>query len=467
MIGSRTLAVAAATIGMSAATASAQFDAELVVSGLIRPIYLTHAPGDPSRLFIIQKRGQIRVVNDGVLNPTPFLDLDPIIGGGTTNNNEQGMLGLAFHPDYQNNGYFYIHYTANTDGQGQEDTVIARYSVTGDPDVADPNSELQIMRVDQPFSNHNGGWIDFGPNDGYLYIGLGDGGSANDPGNRAQNLNFLLGKILRVDVDNDDFPADPDANYAIPEDNPYADQAGADEIWSSGLRNPFRNGFDRETGDLFIGDVGQDAREEVDYQPGDSSGGENYGWRCMEGNQCTGLSGCTCNDDALTDPIYAYSHFGGGPFVCAVTGGYVYRGCAMPDLQGTYFCADYCSDQVWTFTVDGGNMVGLDEVSSQFTPATGDVDNIASFGEDYFGEIYICDQNDGHVFKIVPADGNNQCPEPCDADCDMDGELTILDFVCFQNLFAGGDLGADCDGNGELNILDFVCYQAAFVKGCP
>jgi glucose/arabinose dehydrogenase len=296
----------------------------------------------------------------------------------------------------------------------------------------------------------------------------GDGGSANDPGNRAQTItNQLLGKVLRFDVDGDDFPADPDKNYAIPPSNPFVDATGDDEIWAYGLRNPWRASFDRATGDLYIGDVGQDSREEVNYQPGDSTGGENYGWRCMEGIACTGLTGCTCNAPELTLPIYDYSHFGGA-FKCAVTGGYVYRGCAMTELQGTYFATDYCSDEIWTFKVVDGKMTEFADVTDQLTPDVGDVDNIASFGEDYFGEIYIVDQVDGHIFKIVSADGTDDCPGlKCAADCNADADLNILDFVCFQDKFTMADPAADCNEDGDLNILDFVCYQGLFQQGCP
>ena len=470
MIGTRTTALAAATLAVAAAAnAQPELDAEFVAGGLERPIFLTHAPGDESRLFVIEKRGRIRIIKDGTLLPTPFIDLDAIIGGGTSDNSEQGLLGLAFHPDYDTNGYFYVDYTANSDAFGQEDTIIARYSVDpANPDIADPNSGVQLIRIDQPFSNHNGGWIEFGPNDGYLYVAMGDGGSANDPGNRAQTItNQLLGKILRLDVDADDFPDDDERNYAIPQDNPFVGVAGDDEIWAYGLRNPYRCGFDSVTGDLYIGDVGQDSREEVDFQPFDSTGGVNYGWRCMEGTTCTGLSGCTCNAPELTLPVVDYSHFGGGPFVCSVIGGYPYRGCAIEGLQGRYFYADYCSDQVFTLVMVDGVATDQVQVQNMLTPDVGDVDNIVAFGEDALGELYVVDQQDGHIFKIVAADGSNACPKDCAADCDGNGELNVLDFVCFQNEWQAQNPAGDCDDNGAFNILDFVCYQGLFQQGCP
>ncbi|MCZ6653915.1 MAG: PQQ-dependent sugar dehydrogenase, partial [Planctomycetota bacterium] len=356
-----------------------------IATGLQRPIGLTAPVGDTERVFVIEKRGRIRVIQDGVLLATPFVDIDFRVGGGTGFGDERGLLGLAFHPNYLENGFFYVDYTNNS-----INTTIARYSVAGDPatsNVADVNSELILKVINQPEGNHNGGWIGFSPNDGYLYIAMGDGGGANDqhpfPGN-GQNLNTCLGAMLRIDVDN--CPADLDYNgtvgafdlamllggwgpnpghpadfngdnvvdaadlaqllgdwgpcgspYAIPDDNPFT-AGGCPEIWAYGLRNPWRNSFDPANGDLYIADVGQGSREEVDYQRGNSSGGENYGWRCMEGTLCTGLSGCTCDDLSLTRPIHQYTH-GGSPFRCSITGGEVYRGCAIPDLQSTYFFA--------------------------------------------------------------------------------------------------------------------------------
>lgn len=320
---------------------------ELVADGLDRPLFATHAPGDYTRLFILEQwAAKIQILNlkTAQLNDEPFLDIDPlVIGSG----NERGLLGLAFHPDYQQNGEFYLNYNNNAG-----DTIIARYTRTADPDIADPASAQILLTIDQPFSNHNGGWMDFGPDDGFLYISTGDGGSADDPGNRAQDItDQLLGKMLRIDVD-----ADPP--YAIPPSNPFVGIQGDDEIWVYGLRNAWRCSFDRQTGDLFIADVGQDDWEEINLQPADSLGGENYGWRCMEGAHCTDLSGCTCFAPELTLPIYEYSH-GGSPFRCSITGGYVYRGCAIPSLHGHYFFADYCADQIWSFAYLDGQVTQL------------------------------------------------------------------------------------------------------------
>jgi len=367
-----------------------------VVSGLARPIFVTHAPADTARVFVIEKQGRIRILKNNALLPAAFLDIDPIVGGGTSDFSEQGLLGLAFDPGYASNGYFYVDYT---DSIGS--IVIARYHVSADPDVADPASALILMTVPHPTNtNHNGGWIAFG-SDGYLYIATGDGGSGNDPPGNAQNTAVLLGKMLRIDPSGDDFPADPSRNYKIPPANPFAapGNTGADEIWDYGLRNPWRNSFDRLTGDLWIADVGQSAREEVDFEPAGSGGGRNYGWRCMEGFSCTGLTGCTCGSAALTPPILDYDH----SFGCAVTGGYVYRGAAIPDLQGTYLYADYCSARVWSFLYSG-SITGFTERTSELAPGFGlSIGSIASFGEDTAGEFYICDQSDGEVYRIVPA----------------------------------------------------------------
>jgi glucose/arabinose dehydrogenase len=343
-----------------------------IADGLTRPVYLTHADDGSGRLFVIEQRGLIRIIQNGALRPEPFLD---IVSRVNSQANERGLLGLAFHPDYAANGLFFVHYS---DRNG--DTAISRFSVSGDPDRADPNSEALLLWAEQPYANHNGGEIAFGP-DGYLYIGLGDGGSAGDPENRAQTMTTLLGKLLRIDVN-----AEP---YAIPPDNPYADgRGGLPEIWASGLRNPWRFSFDRATGDLYIADVGQNAYEEVSFQPAGSRGGENYGWRFFEGlHPFKDTPPATL---ALTAPVAEYSHGEGG---CSVTGGYVYRGAALPALNGVYFFGDYCSGIIWSLQRDTSGawqraVFGRTDLS------------ISSFGEGQAGEVYVLDHG-GAVYQLV------------------------------------------------------------------
>lgn len=366
-----------------------------VAGGFSDPLYLTSPAGDTARLFVVeQNTGRIRIIKNGSVLPTPFLD----IGAKASSGGERGLLGLAFHPNYSSNGYFYVNYTDNGGN-----TVVARYRVSGNPDVADATSETVLMTAVQPFGNHNGGMMAFSPNDDYLYIGMGDGGSGNDPGNRAQDGSVVFGKILRMDVGNG-------AVFRDAPGNPYANNPSfLGSIWALGFRNPWRFSFDRLNGDLYIADVGEGAREEVSWQSGDSSGGENYGWRCMEGKACTGLSGCTCNSPGLTIPLHDYSHSGGN---CSITGGYVYRGADIPELDGTYFYADFCTGRIWSFKRNGNGVTQLVERTAELRPQTGEtINNVTSFGEDDRGEIYIVDK-DGEIFKIVMRSGPGPTPAP-------------------------------------------------------
>jgi hypothetical protein len=350
-------------------------------SGLTNPIDIADA-GD-ERLFIVQQRGLIRIINpDGTVNAEPFIDLAGLV---SQSGNERGLLGLAFHPNYNQNGYFFVNYTRSSDGA----TVVARFSVdTEDPDLADPDSQKIIKTIAQPYSNHNGGNILFGP-EGYLYIAVGDGGSGGDPDDYAQNHMSLLGKMLRIDIDVED----DEIPYIIPEDNPFAwDDFTLDEIWALGLRNHWRNSFDRLTGDLWIADVGQSAREEINFQPADSPGGENYGWRCYEGNAPYNLTDCG-DEEYYSFPVFDYPHEGAG-CTGSVTGGYVYRGALYNGLYGIYLAADYCTGKFYMVqqTEDGFEGAEL----GTFTPF-----QYATFGEDQYGELYISLRGAGQIQKIA------------------------------------------------------------------
>ena len=349
-----------------------------VATGLDNPVFLTSPPGDLTRAFVVEQGGTIRIIRNDALVATPFLD----ISGRVASGGEQGLLGLAFHPQYAANGRFVVYYT-NTSG----DIRIASYKVTANPEIADPASEQILLAVPHPsFSNHNGGMVAFGP-DGRLYAGIGDGGSGGDPNGNGQNRNTLLGKLVRLDVN-------AAGQASIPADNPFAGQAGIrPEIWSYGLRNPWRFSFDRTTGDLYIADVGQNSREEIDVSTAAVHGrGLNYGWKIMEGTACfSPASGC--NRTGLVLPILDYGHGEG----CSVTGGYVYRGSAVPGLRGHYFYADYCSGWVRSFLLSGGNAT---QPLDWATLRPGG--QITSFGEDASGELYVISAA-GKVFRVEPA----------------------------------------------------------------
>jgi glucose/arabinose dehydrogenase len=348
-----------------------------VLAGLSAPLDLEAPRGDANRLFIVSQTGRILILRGGALVTTPFLDIsDRISASG-----EQGLLGLAFHPRFLENGRFFVNYV---DRSG--DSHIAEFRASGD--VADPGTERTLLRVDQPFSNHNGGGLEFG-NDGLLYIALGDGGSAGDPQNNAQSLTTLLGKLLRIDVD-------AQQPYGIPGDNPFVATPGLRrEIWAYGLRNPWRFAFDRATGDLFIGDVGQGEREEIDVGFETRGGGENYGWRVTEGTRCYNPA-FNCGTAGITFPVVEYDHGVG----CSVTGGVVYRGCRLPGYAGTYFYGDFCSGRIRSFRLASGQATDQRE----WTDSVGrGIDKISSFGVDNDGEIYILDYADGELYKIVPA----------------------------------------------------------------
>jgi glucose/arabinose dehydrogenase len=454
-------ALAGAAVLSTAAPLAAQTVRTVpVATGLSRPVFVTHAPGDRSRLFIVEQRGSggistrgdIRILDlaTNTVLPTPFLSIT-----GLTTASEQGLLSMVFAPDYATSGRFYVNYT--TSGGT---TTIARYTVSSNPNVANPASIQVLLTIPQFANNHNGGWMGFGP-DGYLYIATGDGGGSGDPQNNGQNLNSLLGKMLRLDV------SGPGA-YVVPPTNPFATGGGRAEIWAWGLRNPWRSSFDRLTGDLWIADVGQNAWEEVNFQPAIGNPpytAVNYGWRCFEGNAVfSTASPCPPANHRL--PVHVYP-IAGQP-ECAITGGYVYRGCAMPGERGNYFFADYCSAKIWSFRRVNGVVTDLRNRTAELQPAPGSspasITWISSFGEDADGELYVVSHLGGAVFKMVPR---------CWANCDGSTTAPVLnveDFTCFINRFALNDCWANCDGSTVdpiLNVEDFTCFINQFALGCP
>lgn len=344
------------------------------VRGLENPVAITHA-GD-ARLFVTEQRGRIRIIERGNLRPEPFLDIRAkVLCCG-----ERGLLSVAFPPDYGSTGWFFVNYTDLTGT-----TVIERYTVSSDPNRSDPSTGQMVLRIPQPFSNHNGGQLQFGP-DGYLYIGMGDGGSGGDPHRHAQNRGTLLGALLRIDVSS--------LPYTFPPDNPFVNDSSArPEIWAYGLRNPWRFTFDRETGDLFIADVGQNLWEEISFQPAGSSGGENYGWNVMEGAHCYQPS-AGCNPSSLVLPILEYGRGDG----CSVTGGYRYRGNRWPQLRGVYFYSDYCSSRIWGAWPNGAGpwQSRLLLEGKSVSPGM----RVTTFGEDVRGELFVADWSEGTIYSI-------------------------------------------------------------------
>ncbi len=475
----------AVTVALFAARAEAGIlGLQRMASGLSAPMFVTHAPGDESRLFIAQRGGQIRILDltTGVLQTTPFLSMTDI-----DTEQEGGFLGLAFHPNYFNEGMtgyrkFYVSIT--TDGSPLTSRIREFEVSATNPNMANAGSVRQILSFAQPQANHNGGWIGFSPNDDYLYMSSGDGGGGNDTGgghtsgtgNAQDTTNNLLGKMLRIDVNGDDFPTDAARNYAIPPTNPFkagvgvpGDDGGDDEIWSYGLRNPFRASFDRVTGDLWIGDVGQSAREEIDFQPANSAGGENYGWRLREGliqNPTAGIGGPT--PPGNVDPVYDYDRdndpFGG----TVVTGGYVYRGIDS-SLHGKYFFLDSrnngnpANDNYWMF--DPANPFGtVMNIDSQLGVPTTDTTTHrfpVSFGEDARGNLYIAYIESGEVYRII-------ADSPIVGDYEKDGDVDVHDYNRWRATFGQGArtvLPADGNGNLIVDAADYVVWRKAMLAG--
>jgi glucose/arabinose dehydrogenase len=370
--------------GATAAAPSAASIKLTHVADVPQPVLAIGAHDGTNRLFIVSKGGTIRIVKNGTLLPTPFLDISSLVSKGS----EQGLLGLAFHPGFRTNRKLYVNYT-NTSGN----TVVREYRASaGNPDVVATSTARTILTIKQPYANHNGGMLAFSKG-GYLFIGMGDGGSAGDPGNRAQSVSSLLGKMLRIDING----TTATHNYRVPSTNPYVGRTGRNEIWQRGLRNPWRFSFDRLTGNLWIGDVGQDRYEEVDRAVKTSSGpgkAVNWGWRVMEGRHCYNPA-TGCNRTGKTLPLTEYSHASNGR--CAITGGYVYRGSAIAALRGWYVYGDYCSGEVWAVS---------STAAAPATPVrlvgTGTGRLISGFGEDNAGALYVCDLN-GAVYRIDPS----------------------------------------------------------------
>lgn len=483
-------------------------------------VSISSPPGDKRRLFLVEQgwqtgTGQIRVLDlaTGVLQDTPYLSVGPVAGGV-----EQGLLGLAFHPNFMTNGYFYVYYTEPPEpGVSAGTCVLARYRAAGgDPTSLEAqfDSGYTLLRIPQPDAVHNGGWLGFGP-DGYLYIGVGDGGGYYDsdvpgtvvpPGHtpgigNAQDLHSLMGKILRIDVDgadnipgNDDddaFVDEPARNYSIPPDNPFVNTEYAPEVFLYGLRNPWRCSFDSLTGDLWIGDVGQTDREEIDFNPPRFSG-RNFGWRCREGTLCTNEEGCACDAGSYIPPVWEYEHTG---FRCAVIGGFVYRGCAIAWMYGRYFFADYCGRQFDSFArlVTGQIYDFRSHHDEMDPPGPEDIYTVATIGADDMGELYFSDRN-GNIYRVVDAagildcngngrddrcdiaaatsadDDGNGIPDECDipacsADFDLSGGVDGQDVESFFTAWEAGGYRADVNFDGGIDGFDVETFFRAWEAG--
>lgn len=368
-----------------------------IADGFKKPLFVTSHPSDAKLLYVVEQLGKIMLIQNGKRLKRPFLDIDARVVNPSRPGDERGLLGFAFHPDHEKNGKFYINYMNNDDF-----TVVSEFKVES-PLRADHSSERILFDLKQPYSNHNGGHLEFGPH-GYLYISVGDGGKAGDPLNAGQDLNTVFGKILRIDVNQ--------IPYGIPKSNPFYGQKNKrGEIWAWGMRNPWRFSFDRKNGDIYYGDVGQNKWEEINYEPGTSKGGVNYGWRIMEANHCYDPEE-NCRQSGLTPPILEYPNDANymrtltgmdQPDVdgCSVTGGYVYRGKQIDGLQGTYLFGDYCSGNIWSFKVENGKAVEFQNRTEEINIAEGEFTNyISSFGEDADGELYIVDYNGG-IYKLI------------------------------------------------------------------
>lgn len=411
----------------SLALATPPARSSLLTDEVEQPMAIVPAPGDPTRIFVCERPGRIRVVSTvtGAVAPAPILDVSAVV----SQDGDNGLLCMAFDPDFAANGFFYIDYVdhANT-------FVLERYHLAPGATTVDPGTAHTIWRFPRPVG-HNGGWIGFSPTNGNLYISSGDGdtGATPDAFGRAQSIvNQKMGKILRIDPRTDDFPADPDRNYRIPASNPFVAGPGDPEIWSYGLRNPWRCSFDRLTGDFYVADVGNGSREEINLEPAASAGARNYGWPCMEGTLCTSTGACACNAPSLTLPIYEYPH----PLGKSVTGGYVYRGAAIPEFQGRYIFADFMRAKVWSFMPGSPSASDFQDLTEMLIPpaTTTPISWVSTLGEDAAGELYFASINHGRIYKLVPY--------PCAPVIDQQpASLTLpeSEAVTLEVFAAGGD----------------------------
>jgi glucose/arabinose dehydrogenase len=478
-----------------------------VATGLAYPLYVTHAPGDSTRLFVVEQRGKIKVIdvlsNGGYsTRATPLVDLSSLLGNFYL---EYGVIGLAFHPRFAENRYFYV---TLTPGNSPADWLLLRLRISDtDPNIAMAASQETVLRFSYSHGQHRGGWIGFGP-DGYLYATTGDGGE-NDPADAAQNRGLLRGKVLRIDVDgpddvpgnadDDGFPTDSLRLYTIPPSNPFVGQAGVlPEIWAYGLRNPWRASFDRVTGDFWIGDVGQQVREEIDFQPSTSAGGEFYGWRCLEGTVATNYTGCASPLPPSVLPLLDIPRSGATVTSNSITGGYVYRGCAMPSLRGQYVFGDW-TGKLWTATKGTTSLTNIVTRSAEIVPVGVSSLSVVSFGEDAAGELYFThwSSTTGGVYKLEPrspdgpdcngngrgdacdiaggasADANNngipdECePAACPADFNGAGGITVQDVFDFLAAYFHGDARGDFNHVGGITVQDVFDFLAAYFEGCP
>ncbi len=458
MLGGSMLVV---TCGVLAPSARAQtITHAMVASGFLKPMQVAGTPGDATRLCVVEQRGQIRLVKNGVLQATAFLNIDALVPDQTYG----GMFGLAFHPDYASNGKLYVHHT--TGGTNAIVVWVAEYTRGKNADVIDPSTRRVILSVASPSTQafHLGGSLCFGP-DGLLYIPLGDGGYTGDAGGpqRSQSLTgaaSLFGKVLRIDVNGDDFPGDANRNYHIPSGNPFVGITGEDEIFARGMRNPFRASFDSATGVLWLGDVGGTVREEIDTLDPTTDAASNFGWNCAEGLLCTTNTNCNCATGALRPPVHDYTHTVG---LC-ITGGTVYRGCAMPAFEGHYFFADYQNNKIFSGEVTPANkLTAVVERTAQFTGGTSTISSICA-GLD--GELYVTNHTTGVVRRIVqspaPPDVNgNGIPDNCEPpanpfDLDGDGIVGAADLAIVLNAWGNqGGIG-DVDHNGIVDAADIT-----------